>query len=141
MVRPNKVELIALFSIILSSGLSAQDASGRAATANEFIEVLRLAKATSSAGHWSEAAKAWERVVQTNPVNEEYWQELAEAHYKSGEFKQAIPAFQKVLDLGGYCFPSETPYNIARSFAGLKYPPNLSLPHWRGFVVMNKLEL
>src|SRR6266700_1197893 len=42
MVRPNKVELIALFTIILSSGLSAQDVSGRAATANEFIEVLRV---------------------------------------------------------------------------------------------------
>jgi hypothetical protein len=24
-----------------------------------------------------------------------------------------------VLDLGGYCFPSETSYNIARSFAAL----------------------
>lgn len=110
---------IAVVGIILSSGVSAQDVPGRAASAGEFIDALRLAKAASTAGRWPEAAGAWERVVQMNPVNEEYWQRLAEAHYESGKFKQAISAFEKVLDLGGYCFPSETSYSIARSFAAL----------------------
>jgi hypothetical protein len=49
-----------------------------------------------------------------NPVNEEYWQELAETHYKSGEFKQAIPAFEKVLDPGGYCCTTSTHIGICR---------------------------
>jgi tetratricopeptide (TPR) repeat protein len=120
MIGPHKHGLyIAVVSIILSLGMTAQGVSGRAATANEFIDALRVAKATSAAARWSDAARAWERVVQMNPVNEEYWQHLAEAHYKSGEFKQAISAFEKVLDLGGYCFPSETSYSIARSFAAL----------------------
>jgi tetratricopeptide (TPR) repeat protein len=109
---------VAVISLILSLGAAAQDVPGGAATANEFIDALRVAKSASASGRWTEAASAWERVVQINPGNE-YWQELAEAHYKRGEFKQAIPAFEKVLDLGGYCFPSETSYNIARSFAAL----------------------
>ena len=110
---------IAVVAIFLSRGIAPQSLPGRAATANEFTDALRIAKATSAGGRWPDAARAWERVVQMNPVNEEYWQRLAEAHYKSGEFKQAIPAFEKVLDLGGYCFPSETAYSIARSYAAL----------------------
>jgi tetratricopeptide (TPR) repeat protein len=88
----------------LSPSTAAQDAPGHAATTNQFIDALRTAKIASAAGRWTEAARGWERVVQMNPVNEEYWQDLAEARYKSGDFKQAIPAFEKVLDLGGYCF-------------------------------------
>jgi tetratricopeptide (TPR) repeat protein len=106
-------------SAIFSLGTAAQDAPGHAATPNQFIDALRAAKAASAAGRWPESARSWQRVVQMNPVNEEYWQDLAEARYKSGEFKQAIPAFEKVLDLGGYCFPSETSYMIARSFAAV----------------------
>jgi hypothetical protein len=110
---------IALVSIVFSLSMAAEDVPGRAATANEFVAALRVAKATSAAGRWSDAAQAWERVVQMNPVNEEYWQRLAEAYSKGGNFKPAIPAFERVLDLGGYCFPSETSYNIARSHAAL----------------------
>jgi len=108
---------VALVSIILSVGMAAEDVPSRSTTANEFVAALHTAKATSVAGQWTDAARNWERVVQLNPVNEEYWQQLAEAYYKSGDW--AIPAFEKVLDLGGYCFPSETAYSIARSFAGL----------------------
>jgi tetratricopeptide (TPR) repeat protein len=119
-ISPHRHRLyIAFLSIILSLGTAVECGSAHAATPNEFTDALRLAKARSGAGQWSDAARAWERVVQMNPVNEEYWQRLAEAHYKSGEFKQAIPAFEMVLDLGGYCFPSETAYSIARSYAAL----------------------
>ena len=98
----------------LSLGRAAQEVAGGAATANEFIDALRVAKSASAAGRWTEAAQAWERVVQINPVNEKYWQELAEAHYRSGEFKQAILAFEKVLDLGGYCCTTSTHIGICR---------------------------
>jgi tetratricopeptide (TPR) repeat protein len=120
MITKHQVELsIAFTGIVLTLGVVVKSAGAQAITANEFINTLRVAKATSAAGQWRDAASDWQRVVQMNPVNEEYWQRLAEAHYKSGEFKQAIPAFQKVLDLGGYCFPSETSYSIARSYAAL----------------------
>jgi tetratricopeptide (TPR) repeat protein len=98
---------------------AAADGSRLAPSGKEFVDVLRVATAKSAAGQWSDAARQWQRVVEINPVNEEYWQRLADAHYKSGEFRQAILAFEKVLDLGGYCFPSETAYSIARSFASL----------------------
>lgn len=120
MIRIRKHGLgIALVNIVLSLGLAVESAGAQEEPPTSFIDALRVAKATSAAGQWPEAARAWERVVQINAVNEEYWQRLAEAHYKSGEFKQAIPAFEKVLDLGGYCFPSETAFSIARSYAAL----------------------
>jgi tetratricopeptide (TPR) repeat protein len=110
---------VAFGSVILFLSLALENMAAHAATPNEFTDALRVAQVTSAAGKWHEAARAWTRVVEINPVNEEYWQRLAEAHYKSGEFKEAIPAFERVLDLGGYCFPSETSYNIARSYAAL----------------------
>jgi DNA-binding SARP family transcriptional activator len=95
-----------MVSITLSLSMGAQGAPGNVQTANEFINALRIAQTTSAARRWPDAARAWEQVVQRNPVNEEYWQRMAEAHYKSGDFQKAISAFEKVLDLGGHCFPS-----------------------------------
>jgi len=109
----------AIVIMLVSLGMVVESGSAHAITTNEFTSALHIAKAKSAAGEWPDAARAWERVVQMNPVNEEYWQQLAEADYKSGDFKQAIPAFEKVLDLGGHCFPSETSYSIARSYATL----------------------
>jgi tetratricopeptide (TPR) repeat protein len=127
-ISPHRHRLyIAFLSIILSLCMVMEGVSAHAATPNEFTDALRLAKSRSAASQWSDAAGAWERVVQMNPVNEEYWQRLAEAHYKSGEFKQAIPAFEKVLDLGGFCFPSETLYSIARSYAALADKENAAM--------------
>jgi hypothetical protein len=110
---------VIVIGLILSLRVAAQDSPSHAASSRVFIDILRSAKATSAARQWRDAAEAWDRVVQFNPVNEEYWQQLAEAYYKNGDFKRAIPAFEKDLELGGYCFPSETAYNIARSFAFL----------------------
>jgi tetratricopeptide (TPR) repeat protein len=115
-----KMNLVfALAVLFLRGGVAAGQVSSDGGKQNEFIDALRSAKAASDARRWKDASRDWERVVQINPVNEEYWQQLAEALYKNGDYARAIPAFQKVLDLGGYCFPSETAYNIARSFAFL----------------------
>jgi tetratricopeptide (TPR) repeat protein len=111
-----KWSIVVLVSLAFSLGAAAQKRPSGAAV-KEFVDVLRSARQASDAGRWTEAAKNWERVVALNPVNEEYWEKLGEAYYKHHDFRQAIPAFEKVLDLGGHCFPSETSYNIARSFA------------------------
>ena len=108
--------IVAVVSLALSLNAAAQGRPSRA-TVTEFIDALRNAKRASEAHRWTEAASNWERVVELNPVNEEYWEQLGEAYYKHHDLRQAIPAFEKVLDLGGHCFPSETEYNIARSFA------------------------
>ena len=110
---------MAFVSTIVSLCTVPEGVSAQAATASGFIGALRDAKEASAAGQWPNAARAWERVVQMNPVNEEYWQRLGEAYYKDGKFKRAIAAFERVLDLGGYCFPSETSYSIARSYAAM----------------------
>jgi len=116
----------AVFLCGVSFGVGAswagEEVSGRAVGdnfGNDFVTALRAAKEASATGRWKDAASAWERVSQMNPVNEEYWERLAEADSRSGDFGKAIPAFEKVLALGGYCFPSETAYNIARSHARL----------------------
>jgi tetratricopeptide (TPR) repeat protein len=103
--------------IFLGCGVGAGQVSG--GKQNEFVGALRGARTDSDARRWKDAARDWERVVRINPVNEEYWERLAEARYQDGDYARAIPAFQKVLELGGYCFPSETAYNIARSYAVL----------------------
>jgi tetratricopeptide (TPR) repeat protein len=117
-MRTNLIATIVVGAwLAISLNSSAQELKGHANTINEFLDVLRTAKAKSAARQWPEAVQNWKRVVQINPVNEEYWQQLAQAHLKNGDPREAIPAFEQVLKLGGYCFPSETAYSIARSYA------------------------
>jgi len=56
-----------VISLIFCLGGAAQEVAGGAATANEFIDALRVAKSASAAGRRTEAAQAWERAVQNQP--------------------------------------------------------------------------
>jgi len=81
--------------------------------------LLRAARELSGASKWAEAAVAWQQVVNINPHLGEAWQSLGTARYQAGQYREAIPAFERALELrAGY--PWDMSYNIARCHAVLR---------------------
>jgi hypothetical protein len=81
-------------------------------------ELIAQAQAKSNSQAWEEAATLWAKVVARNPVNGSFWHQLASAHYRAKDYRQAIPAYQKVIALGSG-FPSSAAYQVARCHAVL----------------------
>ena len=77
---------------------------------------MQQAEAKTAAKEWKDAATAWQRVVESNPVNARFWSLLADASYESKDYRKAISAYEKALDLGAG-FPSNLAYNIACCYA------------------------
>lgn len=66
----------------------------------EFLTALSEARAKNTSKQWNEAARLWEKVVQLNPVNGEYWYQLAEARYKAQDYRNSITAYEQAFKLG-----------------------------------------
>jgi tetratricopeptide (TPR) repeat protein len=81
-----------------------------------FPELLSRAEAKTAAKEWSEAAALWEKVVESNPVEGRFWDRLATARYSAKDYRQAIPAYEKSMELRAG-FPSSAAYNIACCYA------------------------
>ncbi len=81
-----------------------------------FPQILAEARTKTAAKDWVEAAKLWEEVVRINPVESKFWRQLAVVQYSAKDYKKAITAFEKLLELGGDVPPS-TLYNIATCYA------------------------
>lgn len=81
-----------------------------------FVETLQLARMKSETREWKEATAAWQRVIDANPVNAGFWNQLGDAAYGNKEYRRAISAYEKALELGGG-FPSNAAYNIACCYA------------------------
>jgi hypothetical protein len=82
------------------------------------LEALHRAEALSKDKKWPEAAAAWQKVVDVNPTLGRAWRELGTARYHAREYREAIPAFARALELGsGY--RAEMAYNIACCHARL----------------------
>jgi hypothetical protein len=76
------------------------------------LALLRRANDLTRQAKWSEAAAAWQRVVGANPHLGQAWQNLGQARYESKEYREAIAAHAKALELrAGY--PHNAAYNIA----------------------------
>src|SRR5579862_3272618 len=76
------------------------------------LAIVRRAEAKVRAKAWNEAAALWAQAVEANPVNGKYWDQLGFSRYSAGEYADAIPAFEKSLELRqGYPFTAA--YNIA----------------------------
>ncbi|HEY3130373.1 MAG TPA: tetratricopeptide repeat protein, partial [Acidobacteriota bacterium] len=91
---------------------SAQEVS----PASSFAELWHLAETKTAAKQWDEAAALWEQVVRQNPVDVKFWRFLAQTRYQAKNYRNAIPAFEKVIELRGG-FPSGAAYNIACCYA------------------------
>jgi tetratricopeptide (TPR) repeat protein len=67
---------------------------------------------------WPEAAEAWGKVAAMNPQLGRAWNNLARAHFQAGNYRKAIPAYAKMVELrSGY--PFNAAYNVACCHARL----------------------
>jgi tetratricopeptide (TPR) repeat protein len=81
-----------------------------------FVQLLNQAETATAAKDWKTAAQSWQRVVEANPVNARFWDQLATASYENKEYRKAIPAYEQAMKLGAG-FPSNAAYNIACCYA------------------------
>jgi tetratricopeptide (TPR) repeat protein len=115
--------LVACSAQGLAQGTSAAAAAppARSQTAQEsgpqtYLKLLAQAQTKTGSKEWAEAAALWERVVEINPVNGSFWNQLANARYQAKDYSRAIAAYQKVIELR-FGFPSNAAYNIACCYA------------------------
>lgn len=83
-----------------------------------FLRTVARAEATTAAESWADAADLWADVVAINPVEGRFWTRLANARYHGGDFRGAIDAAERALELGDG-FPAESVYRIACCLARL----------------------
>ena len=81
----------------------------------DFVTTLAAARLASASEDWATAVTRWTTVTESNPVNGDYWQELAAAREATGNHTGAISAWQQVFDLGEG-FRSHTALRIARNY-------------------------
>lgn len=81
-----------------------------------FSELLKDAQSKTAAKDWKEAALLWQRVIEANPVNGAFWNQLADALYQAKDYRKSIAAYEKTLELRNG-FPSNAAYNIACCYA------------------------
>ena len=105
-----------LFVITFLSGGVYQSAKAQELDTQAYVETLQLAQTKSEAREWKEAAAAWQRVLEANPVNAGFWNSLGDAAYGNKDYRRAISAYEKALELGAG-FPSNAAYNIACCYA------------------------
>jgi tetratricopeptide (TPR) repeat protein len=96
--------------------LDSRNASAQEMNPGNDAELIAQAQAKTNSQAWAEAAALWERVIARNPVNGYYWNQLASARYRAKDYRQAIPAYQRVIALGAG-FPSNAAYQVARCHA------------------------
>lgn len=105
-----------LFIVITLINGSLNPAQAQEQGSPSFVETLQQAMAKSETKDWKEATAAWQRVVDANPVNAQFWNQLADAAYNNKDYRRAIAAYEKAMELGsGY--PSNAAYNIACCYA------------------------
>ena len=113
-----RLRLLRFFSCLLRIFCLAAVAA--TATAQEwdtpaFLQIMRAAQAKANAKQWSDAAGLWEQVVKMNPVDPDYWRQWAFALYQLKEYRKAIAANEKALELGSP--PSDFPWSVAYDIA------------------------
>ena len=105
-----------LFVMTLLIGGAFGSANAQDGDTQAYVETLQLAMAKSEAQEWKAATAAWQRVVEANPVNGRFWNSFGDAAYGNKEYRRAILAYEKALELGAG-FPANAAYNIACCYA------------------------
>jgi len=88
--------------------------------ANAVLNDLQQAQAKSQSRDWAAAAPLWERLVAGNPHVGWWWYSLGTAQFNVGEYRKAIPSFEKAMELGAFVPLGRIAFDIARSHARLK---------------------
>ncbi|HVT13841.1 MAG TPA: tetratricopeptide repeat protein [Fimbriimonadaceae bacterium] len=76
------------------------------------LQTVKDARAKEAAKDWKAAEGDWREATKQNPTNGDYWLGLARSAEKAGDLDAAIPAYEKVIDLG-IGFPSEYTFQVA----------------------------
>jgi tetratricopeptide (TPR) repeat protein len=91
---------------------SAHADPGSAVAKESPADLLRRAEEAHTKGRWADAVALWDKVIKTNPVRADHWQRLGRACYNHKDYRAAIPALAKAVELGaGY--PANSAYDIA----------------------------
>jgi cytochrome c-type biogenesis protein CcmH/NrfG len=93
----------------------------------DYLRTLARAESLTGSRQWADAAAAWRHVTELNPVNGNHWDRLAEAYLESGDYAEALAAYEKVARLGvahrpkerDTAFGGEVEYRIACCHARL----------------------
>ncbi len=116
MIRPWFFALVLVMAPATFAQSAVQSTGAQKAARGSFAELWHLAETKTAAKQWDEAAALWEEVVQQNPVDVKFWRFLAQTRYQAKNYRNAIPAFEKVIELRGG-FPAGAAYNIACCYA------------------------
>ena len=89
--------LLSLFPICtaLSLVVAAQPPS-----INTFQDLLTRAESSTRLKQWTEASAQWSQVVAANPHVASYWNQLGIVLVNAKDYRAAIRAYQKAMDLG-----------------------------------------
>jgi tetratricopeptide (TPR) repeat protein len=96
----------------------------------DYLRTLARAQSLTGSRQWSDAAVLWRRVTELNPVNGNHWDRLAQACLESGDYAEALAAYEKVARLGvtyrqqerDTAVAGEVEYRIACCHARLGHP-------------------
>ncbi len=111
----HRIALVVLMASLLLA-LASVTVTAQEKGAADQAETLSQAEAATAARDWKTAASLWQRVVDANPVNGRFWNQLGNAHYEAKDYRKAITAYEKALELREG-FPSNVAYNIACCYA------------------------
>jgi hypothetical protein len=95
-------------------------AETRETSIDDYLETLQRAQERSAAQDWPAAAELWERLTAENPHQAWSWYSLGTARFNTGQFREAVAAFSKALDLGAGSLRINVAYDIARSHGMLR---------------------
>jgi len=84
--------------LLLTFCIISQEAGAQEPQTKAFRDTLGRAQAKTLSREWAEAASLWEMIVQMNPVEGEFWNQLAEAYYQNKEYLKAAQAYEKALN-------------------------------------------
>jgi tetratricopeptide (TPR) repeat protein len=90
--------------------------SAQNARPDDFQTLLQKAQEKTRNKEQAEAAKLWAQVVERNPVEGRFWDQLARAYSDSKDYRKSIAAYEKALELR-FGYPFTAAYNIACSYA------------------------
>src|SRR5687767_9515372 len=111
-------KILKTFILNLVIALSAEGSFAQKET-KTFLSILDSARKEYDQKNWGKAAILWEQLTKANPVNGYLWEYLAAAHFNDKAFDKAIPAYEKLIELG-FGVPVNRAYNIACCYSLLK---------------------
>jgi hypothetical protein len=94
--------------LALAATTSVASANPSPAAPAPFASILQSAHDALAGKEYRQAAVLYEQVVQENPVNPDYWRDLADSHYSAGEYQDSIQPYKMALQLR-----QDQPANIA----------------------------